>query len=493
MAELDLVVKVLTKGTRELDSLSSKLDQAGKRATIGLTFPLIAAGAAVTSLAADAEKSQAKLESVFDSMGASAFTTVDALEAQAEAMARLTTFDDDAVKEAQATLLTFSNVTGETFDRAVESSADLAAFFETDMADASLKLGKALQDPVEGMSRLGRQGIIFTDEQEALVESLVAAGDVTAAQGVILDEVARQVGSVAEDLAETSGGKMTQAMNQLGEAGEAIGVFLLPVLAQLATWLTSAATWFTSLDPAIQQFIVGLAAVAAAVGPVILVGTKLVQAFQLITTAFNVMKLALLTNPFTALAVAAAAIAAVIILNWDKITAAISAAVESIKEFMAGLGRAIEDVWNGILEVLGSAVDSVAEIGRKIWKPIGKGFEAAIDFIKGIWNSFVRFWNGIQITVPSVDIPLVGRVGGFSVGLPDLPYLAEGGIVNRPTLAVLGEAGPEAVIPLDRHMGPQELHIHLYNMGDPIEEDDDVLESLRLLVPHIRDAVFSNG
>ena len=49
-----------------------------------------------------------------------------------------------------------------------------------------------------------------------------------------------------------------------------------------------------------------------------------------------------------------------------------------------------------------------------------------------------------------MDLPIIGEVGGGSVSLPNLPILGRGGIVSRPTLALIGERGREAVVPLDR-------------------------------------------
>jgi hypothetical protein len=135
--------------------------------------------------------------------------------------------------------------------------------------------------------------------------------------------------------------------------------------------------------------------------------------------------------------------------------------------------------------VFGDAVDAIGDAGKKMWEPVKDGFGSAIDGVKGIWNAFVRFWNGIQISVPSVDIPLVGRVGGFTIGLPDLPYLAEGGIVTQPTLAVIGERGPEAVVPLDKGYGTHETHIHLTYAGDMPDEPEDLVALLRQVAPFV--------
>jgi len=487
MATLDLIVNVVTKGARDLDTLSGKLRGLGTGLSIGVTAPILGIGAAALTAAQDAEEAQTKVESVFKSMEASAWTTVEALDAQAEALMNATTFDDESIKDAQAVLLTFSEVTGESFDTALEHSADLAAFFETDMSSAAEFLGKALQAPDDGLAKLGKRGIIFSEEQKQLVADLMAAGDVAGAQAVILDEVARQVGTVAEDLAATSGGQMAQAMNQLGEAGEAIGVFLLPVLSTLAGWLSQLAGWFTSLDPAMQGVIVTIGGIVAALGPFLLILSALLPAIGAVGVV-----IAALASPIGVIALAVAAFAVWVATHWDRIVEQTGMLFDAVSGIFTAIGKAFEDlgtwigeVWDTITGIFGDAVDAIGDFGKKMWTPVSKGFDSAIDAIKGIWNAFVGFWNGIQISVPSVDIPLVGRVGGFTIGLPDLPRLAEGGIVTQPTLAIIGEKGPEAVVPLGQGIGEYHTHIHLEFTGEPPEDDTELLDILRQAAPFI--------
>lgn len=467
MAQLDLLVKVAVQGARELDGLGGKLSSTGATLTRNVTLPLLAAGAGFGKLAIDAEKSQAKLKSVFKTMGASAFTSIEALNEHAEAMANATTFDDDAIAEAQAVLLTFGEITGDAFTEATESAADLAAFFETDMETAALQLGKALQNPVDGLARLGRQGIIFSDEQKAAVAAMQEAGDMAGAQALILDEVQRQVGSVAEDLAATAGGQLTQAMNELGEAGEALGVFLLPAIGAVAGALKGMAEGFQLLPGPVQGGIVAFLTLAIAIGPIVGLVGGVITAFGKVGAAFKILSTLLLTNPFVALAAAVIALVALVVLNWDKIVEVVQGAIRAISALLDNASRAI------------------GRIGDRIWRPIGEGFAAAIDFIKGVWNAFARWWNGIQIGVPAFDIPFVGTFGGFNIGLPDLPYLAEGGIVNSPTLAVIGERGPEAVVPLDKAPMVQETHIHIDYYGPQPDSDEELVEVLREAAPFI--------
>jgi len=315
----------------------------------------------------------------------------------------------------------------------------------------------------------------------------VASGDTAAAQGVILDEVARQVGTVAEDLAATSGGQMAQAMNQLGEAGEAIGTFLLPVLSTLAGWLSQLAGWFTSLDPAIQGVIVTVGAIVAALGPFLLILSALLPAIGAVGVV-----IAALASPIGVIALAVAAFALWVATHWDRIVEQTKMLFDAVSGIFTAIGKAFEDlgtwigeVWDTITGIFGDAVDAIADFGKQMWKPVSKGFDSAIDAIKGIWNAFVRFWNGIQISIPAIDVPFLGRVGGFNVGLPDLPHLATGGIVTAPTLAVIGERGPEAVVPLSKGFGTTETHIHLTYAGEPPEEPRDLVALLLQVAPFV--------
>jgi hypothetical protein len=135
------------------------------------------------------------------------------------------------------------------------------------------------------------------------------------------------------------------------------------------------------------------------------------------------------------------------------------------------LFKALDIAFKGIggaFEVLGNVFDTVSGF-------IKDTIEGVVGFVKGAWNAFASVWNGIQISVPSVDIPFVGVVGGFSIGLPDLPHLAKGGIVTRPTLALIGESGPEAVIPLRGSETPGTVNNFEFHIRSPIPDEKAVI------------------
>lgn len=119
---------------------------------------------------------------------------------------------------------------------------------------------------------------------------------------------------------------------------------------------------------------------------------------------------------------------------WDRIKNAASSAAR----FVTGKVSGVVDFFAGVPATL-------ARVGSGIFDWLKNAFRSAINFV-------IRGWNRLEFRVPGFKVGPVG-FDGFTLGMPDIPELAEGGIVTRPTLAMIGEAGPEAVVPLDRGFG----------------------------------------
>ncbi|MEV0227977.1 hypothetical protein [Nonomuraea sp. NPDC050786] len=99
---------------------------------------------------------------------------------------------------------------------------------------------------------------------------------------------------------------------------------------------------------------------------------------------------------------------------------------------------AIVGWWNGLVNMVTGLPGRISAAASGMWDGIVNGFKAAINWI-------IRGWNSLSFTLPRVDIPYVGTFGGFTVGVPQIPYLARGGNIVGAGLAVVGEAGPELV------------------------------------------------
>jgi hypothetical protein len=122
-------------------------------------------------------------------------------------------FDDEAIGSAQAMLLTFKQIQGVQFDKATEAVLDLSTAMGTDLNSAALQLGKALNDPIGGISALSRAGVQFSNDQKKVIKALVETGDVAGAQQVILRELEGQMGSAAEAARNTFGGALQGLSN----------------------------------------------------------------------------------------------------------------------------------------------------------------------------------------------------------------------------------------------------------------------------------------
>lgn len=181
--------------------------------------------------AREAQKVGATTEQIIRSTGGAAKVTAADVGALTSSISAKAGVDDEAIQKGANLLLTFKNVRNEAgeganvFDRATQSAVDLSAAGFGSVEGSSKMLGKALNDPVKGISALGRAGVTFTDQQKEQIKVMAASGDSLGAQKIILGEVESQVGGVAAASA-TMGEKAGVAFGNLKED---IGTRLLPV------------------------------------------------------------------------------------------------------------------------------------------------------------------------------------------------------------------------------------------------------------------------
>lgn len=158
--------------------------------------------------------------------------------------------DEEILNNATAQLLTFTNITGENFERTQKVALDLATVLDGDLKSASIQLGKALNDPVANLSALSRSGIQFSDSQKETIKQLAETNQLAAAQNVILKELERQYGGQAAAAAEGAG-KIQQLNNAIGDQKELIGEQLIP--AQVA-WKRAQLAVFNAVNRVIDGF-----------------------------------------------------------------------------------------------------------------------------------------------------------------------------------------------------------------------------------------------
>jgi hypothetical protein len=136
---------------------------------------------------------------------------------------------------------------------------------------------------------------------------------------------------------------------------------------------------------------------------------------------------------------------------WGAITSAASATWNWIKKnwplilgILTGpIGLAVLYVtkhWNDIVSFMTKLPGRIGKATAGMWDGIKDAFRSAINWI-------ISGWNGLHFGIPRIDthIPGVGTVGGGSFGVPQIPYLAKGGHIMAGGMAVVGDAGPEAL------------------------------------------------
>jgi hypothetical protein len=279
------------------------------------------------------------------------------------------------------------------------------------------------------------------------MKTLLKAGiDVEGAMSILADTF----GGDAAAAADTASGRFKQFQIGIEETKESIGAALmpavealLPFITQLGQWAADHTTTFISVGAAIATIAVAVIAVNTA--------NKLWAATALATTAIN----AALATSFTALQVATGAII---------ITAIIAAVVALQAKF----------------NILGKAIDGVAVVATALWDGMKAGFAGVVTAVSGYVNGLVAVYKGLFNGIASVWNNTVGKlsfkipgwvpgIGGAGFDVPDIPMLANGGIVSSPTLAMIGERGPEAVVPLTGSNSPglgNSVTINV-NGGDP--------------------------
>ncbi len=224
MAERDVIVRI-----RAIDEASAVFNRVALAAGAFVSFWAIKRGVSVaTDAFIEAEASSITLAAALRATGEAAGFTADELEDYADELMRLTTVDDDAFKRIMGIMATFRNVSGEVFKESIELVADMSVQFGG-LESGAIRLGKALNDPVKGMSALSRVGIQFSETQKKTIKYLVEQNDLMGAQEIILAELRNQFGGQARAQVDSFGGAIDQVTNAFGELTEEAGKFIAQI------------------------------------------------------------------------------------------------------------------------------------------------------------------------------------------------------------------------------------------------------------------------
>jgi len=176
-------------------------------------------------LAEESERSMAKVAQAIKQTNGIAGQSFEELKFQADEFQHSTLFTNDQVmNDVSAQLLTFTNLTGENFERAQKAALDLATVLGDGqgLRGVSIQLGKALNDPVQGLTALRRSGISFSESQVEMIKNMAESNRLAEAQSFILDIINGQYGGQAEAALKASNG-MNQLHKSLEEVQKSFG------------------------------------------------------------------------------------------------------------------------------------------------------------------------------------------------------------------------------------------------------------------------------
>lgn len=369
---------------KSMERTGKKLQSVGKKMSAGVTAPLVALAYKSVDAQKEQERAVASVTAALESMGDGAGYTLSQLEEMASKLQDKSLYgDEEILSKVTANLLTFGNVQEDVFARAQQSAVDLSARLGQDLQSSAVMLGKALNDPIKGLTALSRVGVSFTEQQKAQIKAMAEAGDIAAAQAMILTELEKQYSGQAEALAATDSGRITQAWNSIGDATERVGAIILPILADFADYVKGLAERFQALSPETQKFVVVGGALAAAIGP-------LVAALGLMMTALAPMAgaIAAIVSPLGLLAAGIAAAGVAIYQNWGTLKEDFPAITGAIEAAISGLSAA----FSAILEFLPVVVEGMREhlglLLQVVESLLSGDLQGVFDAVVGIFRNF---------------------------------------------------------------------------------------------------------
>jgi hypothetical protein len=230
------------KGLRQANAQFAKLQ--GSIGSLGRNFAV--AGAAIAGAGAiiaknaqslaRIERITAQTESVLKSTGTTANGTAKDIENLAGSLEKLTATEAETIQEGANLLLTFKNIQNQAgagndiFNQTTAAMVDVARAMGTDASTEAIRLGKALNDPIKGISALSRVGIQFTENQRNQIKALQESGDLMGAQKIILAELQSQFGGSGAAFAKTFTGQLELMGHELGTIGEEATMSVMPAL-----------------------------------------------------------------------------------------------------------------------------------------------------------------------------------------------------------------------------------------------------------------------
>jgi len=374
---------------KQLETNGQKAQFAIKKAAVPAAAGLAALGVALfdaTKGAIEDDAAQQKLALQLRNSAGATDLQISATESWISAQGRALGVTDDELRPSLARLVS------QTHD--VTKAQELASL----AMDVSQGTGKSLSAVTEALAKAAGGSTTalakLSPELKQMAKDGATADEMMAAlSGTFMDQ--------ASTAADTAQGQFKRLGVALSETKESIGAALLPAVEAVLPLLTSFGNWAQDHPEILLAIGAAIATIAAAI------------------VAVNI---AMALNPFSMIAIAVVGLGALLVVAYKK---------------FSPFKTVVDDVF-------GAIKFWITEVTIPAIKTMLTVFKTVFNGIAGIWNNTI---GKLSFKLPSW---LPGDLGGAGFSMPKIPELANGGIVSSPTLALIGERGPEAVIPLSQ-------------------------------------------
>lgn len=433
------------------------------------------------NLRVEEDRLEKQTAAVVRSTGGAANVTAGHIRDLAESISGLSGVDHMAIMNGENLLLTFTQIQNrvgdgnDIFDQATRAVTNMSVALGEDAQSAAIQLGKALQDPVTGVTSLRRVGVMLTEAQQDQIKAFVESGDVMSAQKIILRELATEFGGSAEAFGTSAAGMKGKVTEAVEDARLALADTLMPLLADIAPRVVEAARafagWVEANRPLIAQIVdfagrvlAGLANVLSIVIPAAIAivrgvfdGLRAVIAWfgenipvlAGVLAGIGIVLGATVIPALVAWAVAtwaqvaalAAQAVAVIAAYWPLLLLAAGIAVlvaagvwlvqhwSDVQAFATRVWNAIKDfvlgVWNAILaaavSVWGAIRAGIVDPIQSAWHWLTSAWASIRGFVETVWRAILELartvWSGIQHAVTDPMGTVLGAVQNIWNGI----------------------------------------------------------------------------
>lgn len=447
--------KTFDSAEKKAGGFGDKMSKAGNKLTKGVTAPALAAGAAVVGLGLKAGQNADRLLD----MAAQTGVSTDKLQEMEYVATQAGVSQDwymksvDEVIKAQDRLQKGTGPAAEALDALGVSVKDANGEMRSAEAitDDAMKALASIEDPSKraalAQDIFKRQHLdllpVLDQGTDTINEQRKAAHDLGVVQSKESLDGANKFRAGMESLQAQLGGVVGMIGGELAPVLSDVVLpliqdYVVPAIRSFAEWVRGLAERFRNLSPEMQGLIGGLAGAAAAAGPVLVAGSKLISSFGAVGKAFAGLSKLVMANPWVAIIAGTIALVTLIVTNWDKIKGFLGATWQWIKDTVSAVGQWFKDRFNDALEfvkniflnftgpgLLIKHFDKIREAVTRVKNWITEKFNEAIGFLKGLPGRVTSAVSGlfrkVHELVDSAKSWVINKfddVVGFVKGLP---------------------------------------------------------------------------